>query len=158
MKLILDKTEKIILVILAILFATMVISLFYQIIMRFVFENANSWSEELTRYSFIWMTMLGSSLATRRNRNMNVDFVVNKMPEPLRKINNVLTKTLILAFIMVIIIYGIGLVGMTHKQMSPGLKLPMSYMYSAIPTGGILMLIFTIENIINDFKNKVKEV
>lgn len=158
MKTILDKLEKFILGILAILFAIMVIALFYQIIMRFIFQSANTWSEELTRYSFIWMAMLGSSIATRRSRNMDVDFLVNLMPKTLKIINSFITKSLIIAFIMVIIIYGINLVGITLKQLSPGLRLPMAYMYASIPTGGILMLIFTIEIIINDIKNsKVKE-
>ena len=159
MKLILNKIEKIILGILAVLFAVMVISLFYQIVMRFVFESANSWSEELTRYSFIWLSMLGSSIATRRSRNMDVDFLVNKMPKTLKSINTVVTKGLIIAFILVIVVYGISLVEMTYKQLSPGLRIPMAYMYAAIPTGGILMLIFTFELIINDIKNsKIKEV
>ena len=158
MKSVLDKIEQIILTILAMLFAVMVIALFYQIVMRFVFENANAWSEELTRYSFIWMSMLGSSVATRRSRNMDVDFLVNLMPKPLKTVNSVVTKTLIILFILVIIIYGISLVGITHKQLSAGLRLPMSYMYAAVPVGGVLMLIFTIEVIINNIKNsKVKE-
>lgn len=158
MKTILDKLEKFVLGILAILFAIMVIALFYQIIMRFIFESANTWSEELTRYSFIWMSMLGSSIATRRSRNMDVDFLVNLMPNKLKNINLLVTKSLIIAFLLVIIVYGINLVGITFKQLSPGLRLPMAYMYASVPTGGILMLIFTIEIIINDIKNsKVKE-
>ena len=158
MKSVLDKIEQIILAILAMLFAVMVIALFYQIVMRFVFESANAWSEELTRYSFIWMSMLGSSVATRRSRNMDVDFLVNLMPKPVKIINSVVTKTLIISFILVIIIYGISLVGITHKQLSAGLRLPMSYMYAAVPVGGVLMLIFTIEVIIKGIKNsKVKE-
>ncbi|MDF2615728.1 MAG: transporter small permease [Sedimentibacter sp.] len=157
MKLILDKLEKIILWLLALLFAVMVISLFYQIVMRFLFESANSWSEELTRYSFIWMTMLGSSIATRRSRNMDVDFIVNRMPKPLKNVNTVFTKGLIIAFLLVITVYGISLVGITFKQLSAGLRVPMAYIYAAVPTGGILMLIFTIEVIINDIKSKVKE-
>lgn len=157
MKLILDKLEKIILWLLALLFAVMVVSLFYQIVMRFLFESANAWSEELTRYSFIWMTMLGSSIATRRSRNMDVDFIVNRMPKPLRNVNTVFTKGLIIAFLLVLIVYGISLVGITFKQLSAGLRVPMAYIYAAVPTGGILMLIFTIEVIINDIKSKVKE-
>ncbi len=158
MKLAMDKLEKIILVILAVLFSVMVIALFYQIIMRFIFQNANSWSEEMTRYSFIWMTMLGSAVATRRSRNMDVDFLVKKMPKLLRNLNSVVTKGLIIAFIVVLIIYGISLVGITHKQLSAGLRVPMSYIYASVPTGGILMLLFIIENIIRDIKgSKEKE-
>jgi len=159
MKLILNSLEKIILGILAFLFAVMVIALFYQIIMRFLFQSANAWSEELTRYSFIWMSMLGSAVATRRSRNMDVDFIVNRMPKPLKNVNTVITKGLIIAFLLVIIVYGASLVGMTHKQLSAGLQIPMSYVYASVPVGGLLILIYTIEVIIDDIKNsKVKEV
>ncbi len=159
MKIVLDKLEKIILGILAILFAVMVIAFFYQIVLRFLFESGNSWAEELTRYAFIWMSMLGSSVATRRSRNMDVDFVVKRMPKTIKIINSIITKGLIIAFLMVIIIYGFSLVSITFKQLSPGLRVPMAYMYAAIPVGGFLMLLFTIEIIINDIKNKnIKEV
>jgi TRAP-type C4-dicarboxylate transport system permease small subunit len=158
MKLILDKLEKILLGILAVLFAVMVVALFFQIVMRFVFKNANTWSEELTRYSFVWMSMLGASVATRRSRNMDVDFLVKKMPKVLRIVNTVFTRSLIIAFLIVITVYGINLVSITFKQLSPGLRLPMAYMYGAVPAGGILMLLFTFENIIRDIKNsRVKE-
>ncbi|WP_313413115.1 TRAP transporter small permease [Sedimentibacter sp.] len=132
----------------------MVVALFYQIIMRFLFESANSWSEELTRYSFIWMSMLGSAIATRRSRHMNVDFLMNRMPKILKIINSIIIKSLIIAFLIVIIFYGISLVSITFKQLSPGLRVPMAYMYASVPIGGILMLLFTIEVIINDIKNK----
>ena len=159
MKIVLDKLEKIILGILAILFAVMVIAFFYQIVLRFLFESGNSWAEELTRYAFIWMSMLGSSVATRRSRNMDVDFVVKRLPKTIKIINSIITKGLIIAFLMVIIIYGFSLVSITFKQLSPGLRVPMAYMYAAIPVGGFLMLLFTIEIIINDIKNKnIKEV
>jgi TRAP-type C4-dicarboxylate transport system permease small subunit len=158
MKLILDKIEKIILGILAVLFTVMVVALFFQIVMRFVFKNANTWSEELTRYSFVWLSMLGASVATRRSRNMDVDFIVNKMPKTLKNINTVFTRGLIITFLLVLIIFGISLVGITIKQLSPGLRIPMAYMYGAVPAGSALMLLFTIENIIRDIKNsKVKE-
>ena len=158
MKLILDKVEKVLLGILALLFAVMVIALFFQIVMRFVFKNANTWSEELTRYSFVWLSMLGASVATRRSKNMDVDFLVKKMPRTLRIVNTIFTKSLIIAFLLVITIYGVSLVGITFKQLSPGLRIPMAYMYGAVPAGGALMLMFTIENIIRDIKNsKVKE-
>ncbi|NLJ58548.1 MAG: TRAP transporter small permease [Tissierellia bacterium] len=158
MKLVLDKLEKTVLAIVAFLFAVMVLALFYQIIMRFVFERANVWSEELTRYSFIWMSMLGSSVATRRSKNMDVDFFVNLMPRKLQKVNSIFTTVLIILFLLVIIIFGVSLVIMTHKQLSAGMQIPMSYMYASVPTGGLLILIFTIETIIDDLKsNNVEE-
>lgn len=154
MKLIFDKLEKFILYILAILFAVMVSSLFYQIVMRFIFQSANAWSEEVTRYSFIWMSMLGSSVATRRSRNMDVDFIVNRMPEGLKLINKFVTRGLVIAFLLVLVVYGTSLVGMTHKQLSAGIRVPMSYIYASVPLGGILILLFTFEIIIDEIKGR----
>lgn len=159
MKIVLDKLEKIILWILAILFTVMVIAFFYQIVLRFIFESGNPWAEELTRYTLIWMSMLGSAVATRRGRNMDVDFVVKRMPKTMKTINSIITKALIIGFLLVIIIYGINLVSITFKQLSSGLRIPMAYMYASVPVGGFLMLLFTIEVIINDIKSRnIKEV
>ncbi|HCX62421.1 MULTISPECIES: TRAP transporter small permease [Sedimentibacter] len=159
MKIVLDKLEKIILWILAILFTVMVIAFFYQIVLRFIFESGNPWAEELTRYTLIWMSMLGSAVATRRGRNMDVDFVVKRMPKTMKTINSIITKALIIGFLLVIIIYGVNLVSITFKQLSSGLRIPMAYMYASVPVGGFLMLLFTIEIIINDIKSRnIKEV
>lgn len=159
MKIVLDKLEKIILWILAILFTVMVIAFFYQIVLRFIFESGNPWAEELTRYTLIWMSMLGSAVATRRGRNMDVDFVVKRMPKTMKTINSIITKALIIGFLLVIIIYGVNLVSITFKQLSSGLRIPMAYMYASVPVGGFLMLLFTIEVIINDIKSRnIKEV
>lgn len=158
MKLILDKVEKVTMAILAVLYVVMVISLFNQIVLRFIFKSPNVWGEELTRYSFIWLSILGASIAVRRSRNMTVDYFVNLMPKTLQRINLVGTGILIIVFTLVLIVYGIYLTGITYKQSSAAMRVPMSYVYAAVPVGGILMLIFTIEIIINQFKdNKVKE-
>ena len=40
----------------------MVALVFIQVIMRYIFNNSLSWSEELVRYIFIWQIWLGASL------------------------------------------------------------------------------------------------
>ncbi|HHV46838.1 MAG TPA: TRAP transporter small permease [Tissierellia bacterium] len=153
-KLILNKLEKLILLLIAILFTIMVVSLFLQIILRFIFKSANTWSEELTRYTFAWMVMLGSSVALRRSRHMNVDYFIRRIPENVGKINFIIINLLIIVFLLAIIIHGIELVSLTHKQLSPGMRIPMSYAYLAMPVGGILMLLFTIELFFTNLRNK----
>ena len=57
----LDALEKVEKAILAITVAIMIIIITYQVIMRYVFANANSWSEELARYLFIYDVMIGAA-------------------------------------------------------------------------------------------------
>ncbi len=153
-----DKLEKLILFLLSALFAVMVISIFLQIVLRYVFHSANPWAEELTRYSFVWLTMLGASVASRKRRHMNVDFFTNMMPKIALKINNVIASILTLSLFLVMIIYGANLASITHKQLSAALSMPMSYAYLAIPVGGFLMLLFTVESyFVKNINEAVKE-
>src|SRR5699024_5885989 len=63
----LDVLEKIEKVILAVTVGIMVLIIAYQVIMRYIFAHANSWSEELARYLFIYDVMIGAAIAIRRN-------------------------------------------------------------------------------------------
>lgn len=154
-KLIFNKIENIILLILAIIFAIMVTSLFSQVVLRYIFKSATPWAEELTRYAFIWMSMLGAAVAARRGRHMNVDYFVNIMPKSIRIIIIFLANILVIAFLIVATKYGIDLVIMTHKQLSSGMRIPMSYVYLSMPIGSILMILFMIESFL--IKRNIKE-
>lgn len=154
MEKILDKLEKIMINILAIIFGIMVFAIFYQIVLR-AFSKTNVWSEEITRYLFVWLSMLGSAVALRRGSHMQVDILIDLFPDKVKNAIEFLTNTLVIAFFLLIIIYGSNLVAMTYKQSSAGLGIPMSYPYLALPVGGALMLLFTIEAIIK--KHKIKK-
>lgn len=148
-KKVLDTVEKIIYVLLTILFSVMVAAIFGQIIARFVFHTAISWAEELTRYSFVWLSMLGGAIAIRKGSHMKVDFFTDLMPKNVRKIVDFIINALVLTFFSIMTIYGSKLVQMTFKQKVATLPIPMSIPYLAVPVGGILMIIFTIESLLN---------
>ncbi|HKL09823.1 MAG TPA: TRAP transporter small permease [Clostridia bacterium] len=152
-----DKIEKSIMIILSIMLFVMVGAIFTQVIMRYVFNNANAWSEELAKYTFVWLTMLGSAVAVRKCAHMKVDYFINMMPKKLVKVLNVITNALLILFFLVVIKYGFDLVGITFKQKSAGMGMPMAYPYLALPIGGILMLMFTIESYFNKNENNVVE-
>ena len=63
----LDVLEKIQKAVLAITVPVMVFVMLYQVILRYVFAHSNSWSEEVTRYLFIFNVMLASAIAVRRS-------------------------------------------------------------------------------------------
>lgn len=143
---VMDKIEKVLVYFLSATFAIMAASLFYQIIMRYIFKNANVWTEELTRYLFIWLTMIGSAVAYRNGRHMDVDYFVGLMSKKIKSINFVVCNALLLSFLGTVFYQGIKLVGVTHKQLSSGMRIPMSYIYLAIPVGCFLTLLFAFES------------
>ena len=52
-----------------------VIIIFMQVIMRYFFNTSLTWSEELSRYIFIWQVWLGSSIAFVDNQHIRVDLI-----------------------------------------------------------------------------------
>jgi TRAP-type C4-dicarboxylate transport system permease small subunit len=142
----LDFLEKILRVLASCFFAVMIFSIADQIVLRYVFAKANAWSEELARYSFVWLVMLGASIATRRARHMNIDFFVNKLPPFSKLLVEMSTRALASLFFGVLVWKGAELCRMTMRQNSTGLELPMGYVYLAIPIGAAFMILFTLED------------
>ena len=134
--------------------------LFAQVICRYVFNQALTWSEELARYIFIWQIWLGSSYCVQKNRHIRIDIFTHKLNVNARKIFETLVTLVSIAFLVFLTVKGIKIVGMVSrmKQTSAALKLPMSYVYACIPVSCILMIIRYIEHIIKMFMgNEEKE-
>jgi TRAP-type C4-dicarboxylate transport system permease small subunit len=154
---ILDVLEKILRVLASCFFAVMVFSISYQIVLRYAFAEANAWSEELARYSFVWLVMLAGSVGTRRARHMNIDFFLNKLPYPLKFAVEMAMRALALLFFVILGYKGADLSQMTMLQNSTGLEIPMGYVYVAIPVGAASMILFTLEDTWNIFWNLLRK-
>ena len=79
-----DVLEKILRWILGISMAVMVAVIFYQVILRYVFHNSNIWSEELARYLMCYAVLFGAAIAVRKGSHLQVDFLINMLPERAR--------------------------------------------------------------------------
>lgn len=55
--------------------AVMVAVIFTQVVMRFVFNNSLSWSEEFARYLFVWFSWMGVSAGVKDNDHLKVDIL-----------------------------------------------------------------------------------
>lgn len=143
----LDILEKLIRVCLSVLFVVMVGSIFYQIVLRYVFHAANAWSEELARYTFVWQVLLGAAVAVRKARHMQIDFFLNKFPPRVRKFLDIAMKFVVIYFFIVVAQKGTDLYYLTQRQQSTGLGIPMSWIYLSIPVGSALMILFTLEEL-----------
>ena len=59
---------------LAILLGLIVAIMFAQVMFRYTFNNSLSWSEEIAKFIFIWITFLGAALCFRDRKHLGVDF------------------------------------------------------------------------------------
>ena len=61
------------------LLATMVVIVFFQVVMRYVFQASLSWSEELARYLFLWLIWMGAAWATKLRCHISIDALVMRL-------------------------------------------------------------------------------
>ena len=63
----------------AALLAVMVVLVFGNVVMRYVFNSGFSISEELSRWLFVWLTFLGAVVAVRSNQHLGTDMLVGRL-------------------------------------------------------------------------------
>ena len=72
--------------------------LFLQVVMRKVFNNSLSWSEELARYIFIWMVFIGISYGAKQMKHLKIDVFLNVFPKKIRGFIVILADVIVLTF------------------------------------------------------------
>ncbi len=81
--------------IVAMLFA-MVVMVFGNVLMRYIFDTGITVSEEMSRYCFIWLTYLGAMVAMREGGHLGMDTLVKVLPVTGKKICLFLSEVLML--------------------------------------------------------------
>ena len=112
-----------------------VILTFSQVVLRYVFNNSLSWSEELIRYLFIWQCWLGISIGERYDKHLKVDIIMNFVKGKKMKAINLTAEILSLAFCIFLVYFGMVVVMMAFEKesVSAALRLPFYIVYMALP-------------------------
>ena len=76
----LDRTFKCVEALLAALMLGMVLMVFGNVVLRYVFNSGIVVSEELSRFFFVWLTFIGAIVAVRDNAHLGMDNVVQRLP------------------------------------------------------------------------------
>lgn len=115
---------------------------FTQVIMRFCFNSSLTWSEELTRYIFIWQIWLGASIAERENEHIYLEIVNSLVKnEKIKEFIRILADLIMIAFNVFLVVKGFELVQqmITRGNVSGAMRMPMYYVYLALPVSSLIM-------------------
>lgn len=145
-----DTAENICLVI---MFAVMVIAIFLQIIMRFVFDNSLTWSEELGKFIFVWISWLGISIAERRNEHIKITMLTDRLSLKWQAIVDILAKIVLIGILCVTIYYAVMLVGTQSHVHYAGIKISTSWGYLSLVIGCGFMLLRVIGGIVRHIQS-----
>ena len=146
----LDVIERVQKAILAVSVPVMVFIMMYQVVLRYVFSNSNAWSEELTRYLFIFNVMFASAIAVRRNSHLQIDILINLLKPKVKCIFTIVATVIGIVFLGLLFKYCLDLCVQAARTISPGVGISMSVPYAAMPIGIVFMILTSIEVVIKN--------
>jgi TRAP-type C4-dicarboxylate transport system permease small subunit len=135
-----------------------VILLFVQVVMRVVFQSSITWSEEASRFAFVWFAFLGASYAARLGAHNRVTFQFKFFPKIVGDISQLIADLVWIGFNTVMTIKSIETIQdmLEFPFFSPALDLPMHYVYMLFPFAFTLITIRIIQVNVLKFVYKVE--
>ena len=123
------------------LFLIIFLILVTQIFFRQVLQSPLIWSEELAKLLFVYVGMLGISVAIRKQEHVYIDFLTNLMPPTIRKIANTFVQLIVFLGVIFFIHFGIkNLLGANFPIDALG-GISEKWIYASLPVISALMLI-----------------
>lgn len=143
---------------LVLIFALLVLDVLWQVFSRYVLNTSFSWTEELARFSLIWLSILGAAYLNGRREHLSMDYLYGKFSNATKKKVLILIEIFIFIFALVVMfIGGANLVYTTLHldQLSGTLRIPLGYIYAILPFSGFLIMFFSIYHISKISTNQI---
>ncbi|MDR1508398.1 MAG: TRAP transporter small permease [Synergistaceae bacterium] len=139
--------------------ALMTVLVFCQVVMRYIFSNSLSWSEELARFIFMWLSWVGASYAVKERSHFRVEMFANLMKGRRRKKFELLILAVWFAFSVNMVWLGTQLMIFLIEtgQISAAMEIPMSWVYASVPVGCALMSVRLVVEIVKILKPEAWE-
>jgi tripartite ATP-independent transporter DctM subunit len=128
----------------ALILLTEVVVLSAGVIARYGFNRPLVWSDELSITLFLWLAMLGSVIAVRRNEHMRLTFVMARAPLRWQRRIETFCTILVVVFLLQILWPGVTYTKNQSVIISEGLHLPVAVSAAALPVGIALMALLLI--------------
>lgn len=122
----------------------LVITLFLQVIFRFVIEQPLDFTEEVSRTLLIWLVFLGAAYGTYTAQHFVVDFIFTACPQAFQRIVGPLVDLLTVLFLAVVLWVGWNSSMNATVQQLPVLGVPVVVQVIAMPIGAALMILHTL--------------
>lgn len=138
-------------VLMAVCLSCMAILVFLNVVLRYAFDSGITWSEEMSRFLFVWLTFLGAIGALKDNSHLGVDMFVKKLPLVGKKVAFVLSNLIVLYVLWLVLDGSWKSTMISTKALSPAVGLPLSYIYGigiVVSIGMAIIVLFNIYQVL----------
>ena len=138
----------------------MVIILFMQVLLRFIFGSPFTWAEELARLIFIWISWLGISLGQRKMEHIKVTMVTDRIKGKTQNIILLLADIVSLIVLVIFIWQGVSLVATIFDMgtRTAALHVPRWIVYLSVPVSCLAMGVRLVADMARSLKGLKGEV
>jgi len=127
----------------------MLVSVLIQICTRLIGRPV-AWTEEATRFLFIWMIFLGLAAGFRRSESARVTFFIDLLPKPLRRLAPAIHVVVTIGFFLLMLVTGTDLVMQQIKtnEMGSALMIPLWIVGICVPISAVLGILGVLESVL----------
>ena len=150
----LNITRKIINYLVIIFFVYMVLAVFYQVLGRYIFNYKLGAAAETATMAQIWMILLASGIAMRKNMHVGVDILLRILNVKAQKIIVSVSTIVITIFLIMVLKGSVQLIIVGAQSTSPAISIPMWIPYLSIPIGIFYIMLELIILTFNKLKQK----
>ena len=118
-----------------IFFIYMVLAVFYQVLGRYIFSYKLGAAAETATFAQIWMILLASGIAMRKNMHVGVDVLLRKLNIKFQKIIITISSLITIVFLLMVLKGSIQLLMVGAQSTSPAISIPMWIPYLSVPLG-----------------------
>ena len=112
-----------------------------EVVMRYVFENPLSWTQELSILMLIYLSFFAADLAYRRKAHIGIDFFVGLFRDRLKKISELFVRLLLLVFFFVVFLASLTAIRLQAGHEFAGV-LPLSKVFWILPVSLVFPSMF----------------
>lgn len=113
------------------------------VVMRYLLSRPIAWADESARLAFIVFTFLAASLAAASGSHLVIDSLAVRLPAAGQRLVRAFIIVATVAFCAILLIGGIPVARVNLAQASPALRVPLGWVYAAVPVSAVLILVST---------------
>jgi TRAP-type C4-dicarboxylate transport system permease small subunit len=139
----------------ALILAVMITVTFANVVTRYAIIYPLAWTEEITVSMFVWIVLLGTSIAFRSNSHLSMTFVYDFMPLPLKKISFLIANGMSIFFFALLIWLGSVQVldEIALNVTSEALAIPTAIYSAGIPVFSVLIIVRILQSCRDTMRN-----
>ncbi|MGN0776548.1 MAG: TRAP transporter small permease [Candidatus Ventricola sp.] len=125
----------------SLIFVSMLIVLTMQIVARFIFNSPIIWSEEFSRYVYVWLVYIGLSYCATQDTHVRVTLVLDRLPASVQLCLKGICNFIVVAAVLYMLPHSVRYALKQSALKSGCMQIPMSFVYLAVPVGYVLAFV-----------------